>query len=255
MHWDTKRRLIYAFATLFVIATLLVISFRKVLFPDPTCVDMKQNGFETGVDCGGECALRCSAEVYPLSVLWSTAVKSSQFTYDIVGLVSNKNINNASRALGYTFTAYSEKGDILDTFNGTTTAPLDGEFPIIIQNVTLSEAPFRVGMTLNDTAHYKVRENPATPTVSITNRVYEAGTVSRVYAQVKNNKQFEVRDLEVRVLLLDAKDNVFAVGTTLVPFLTREESRQISFTWNKAFEEAPTRILVYPIFSPFQVRE
>jgi prophage antirepressor-like protein len=76
-----------------------------------------------------------------------------------------------------------------------------------------------------------------------------------VYAQVKNNKQFEVRDLEVRVLLLDAKDNVFAVGTTLVPFLTREESRQISFTWNKAFEEAPTRILVYPIFSPFQVRE
>lgn len=255
MQWDTRRKIIYAFVTLFVTATCLVFLFRGVLFPEPTCFDGQRNGFEIGVDCGGECVLRCREEVYPLSVVWSSAVKSSEFTYDLVGLVSNKNIDNASMFLGYTFTAYSSKGEVLDRLSGTTTPPLDGEFPIIVQNVTLSEEPNHVVLTLNDTQHFKVKENPASPTVSITNKTYEAGKTPRVYAQIKNTKQFEVRDLEVRAILLNERGNVFAAGRTFVPRLLGEESQQLVFIWKNSFETPPARVLIYPIFNPFNVRE
>jgi hypothetical protein len=255
MNWDTKRKVLYAFFVVIVLSILTIFFLHSKLFPDPTCFDKKQNGYESGVDCGGVCRLRCENEVYPLTVLWSTAVKSSSSHYDLVGLVSNKNINNASLGLGYLFTVYSASGDVLTTISGTTTAPLDGNFPIILQDVPLSETPERVTLSLVDSPHYLVKENPVSPTVTVSNRVYEPGIKPRVYALIKNNKQFEVRDLEVRVLLFDENNNVFAVGRTIIPLLVREQAQKIVFTWNTVFEKPPTRILVYPIFNPFQVQE
>ncbi|MEN9881197.1 MAG: hypothetical protein RLZZ308_380 [Candidatus Parcubacteria bacterium] len=255
MLWDTKRRVLYGLATMCFLATVTIIVFFDTFFPKPTCKDGKQNGFEIGVDCGGTCSLRCSSEVVPLTVLWSRAVDSTSGSYDLVGLVSNTNINNAARGVGYTFSVYNKEGGVVTTFQGTTTPPLDGKFPIIVQNVSLSEKPDRVTLTLVEAPHYAVRENPASPTVTILDRRYEKGQIPRLYAFIKNMKRIEVRNLEVRAILFDADDNAYAVGTTIIPFMDKEEVHEVVFTWNTPFTQEPTRIGIYPIFNPFQVRE
>jgi hypothetical protein len=167
MEWSTKRKVVYALVVGVISATVTIFFLRDRLFPPPTCVDRKQNGYEVGVDCGGACALRCTQEVSPITVLWAKAISSGKGTYDIVGMVNNNNIDNASYEMGYTFTLYDGQGQILGTVSGSTTAPLGGKFPIIIQNFPLQEAPRSVLLALSDTPHYKVEESPTSPTIKI----------------------------------------------------------------------------------------
>ncbi len=252
MNWDTKRKVIYAlaFGTAVIAGALFLL--RGVIFPEPSCIDRRQNGFELGVDCGGVCALRCAQEVNPLAVVWSKAVPAGgNGLYDFVGMIRNTNIDNASYEVGYTFTSYDEEGMVTVQLSGSTTLPLDGMFPVIIQNIPLSKEPVRVSLTINDGPHYKVQESPTSPTVRIVERRYEAGTISRVHAVVMNTKRLEITNLPVRVVLFDANDNAYRVGQTIIPVLPKEGVQEVVITWNEAFLVTPTRIGVYPIFNPF----
>ena len=252
MNWDTKRKAQYfiSFAT-FVIA-IVVFFARDIIFPEPTCFDTKQNGYELGVDCGGTCSLRCTQEVKPLTVEWSKALPVAKGLYDFVGMVRNTNIDNASKELTYTFVAYGDEGQELSTLSGKAITPLDGTFPIIIQNISLDQKPRSVALTLLDGNHYKVIENPSSPTIRILERRYEPGVIPRVYVTIMNTKRLEITNLPVRVVLFDAYENAYAVGQTLVPVLPKEGVQELTITWNEPLPYAPSKIGVYPIFNPFE---
>jgi hypothetical protein len=241
----------YALAVFIFCTALGVYVLRDILFPTPTCFDAKQNGYESGIDCGGVCSLRCEQEIIPLTVLWSRHLRVATGTYDLVAMVHNKNINNASKALGYTFSLYNKEGGLLGEYSGTTTAPVDGDFPIIIQSATPTGTPETIAVHLNDTEHYSVEEKPTLPTVRVGNEEYEPGSIPRVYAMVMNTKRVVILDLPVRVVLYDADDNAYAVAQTVIPRLDKEEIKDITFTWNAPLPYAPTKIRVYPIFNPF----
>lgn len=251
MSWELKRKIIYAVAVVIGVLAISIFLLRETLFPTPTCFDKKQNGFESGIDCGGGCLLRCEQEISPLTVLWVKAVHGGKDMYDLVAMVNNNNIENASLETGYTFSLYDEQGNISGFLSGSTTAPLGGKFPIIIQNITLKKAPTSVTLTLSDSPHYSVKESPSSPTIKIVDRRYEAGQIPRVYATIVNTKRAEINNLPVRVLLFDEKDNVYAVGQTVIPFLGKEEIKEIIITWNGPLLTSPTRIGIYPIFNPF----
>lgn len=250
MDWQLRRKLMYGFATLITISAVSVYFARDIFFPDPTCFDTKQNGFEIGVDCGGTCSLRCASEVVPLSVLWANALLSTKSTYDLVAMVSNKNINNASKYISYTFVVYNAEGRVIEEIQGKTITPLDGDFPIIRQNIHLSQIPDKVTLQIEDTRHYKVDEKPTSPTVRVMNERYEAGSVPRIYATLVNTKRTTVLNLPVRVVLFDQDNNAYAVGEMTIPRLEKEEVKEITFTWREELKSAPVRIRVYPIFDP-----
>lgn len=251
MNWYTQRRFMYGGAVLFFITAFALYTLRDSLFPAPTCFDSVKNGNENGIDCGGTCSLKCTQDIVPLTVSWSRALKTSSTTYDFVAMISNKNIDNSPRALPYTFTALSNDGTVLAVVSGTTSAPVDGEFPIVRQNILLSDIPKELVTHITDGPHFGVKELPTSPTLRILSTRYEAGSIPRVYTVISNTKRVTVSNLPVRVLLYDINGNSFATGETLIPFLDKEQTKEISFTWNTPFASAPTRILVYPIFDPF----
>ena len=250
--WASKRKFIYAAGVIVALTLAGIYVFRDTLFPTPTCFDGKQNGFESGADCGGECSLRCSQEVLPLSVSFSRAVRTSSTTYDLIALVSNKNIDNAPREVAYAFIAYDAQGTEMARISGSTVAPIDGDFPIVEQNIALPYPPSNVSAVIaSNVPHYKVLEKPSVPTLRVIGARYEGGSVPRVYATVINQKRILLRNLPVRVLLYDTNGNAYAAGETLIPELDKEASRDIVFTWNSAFPFAPTKIRIFPILDPF----
>lgn len=254
MDWSTKRKIVYACAVIIAISGAGIFATKDILFPKPTCFDTKKNGFESGIDCGGACRLVCKADVSPFVVTWSKAIQVEKGVYDFVGMVRNSNINNASQVVGYTFQAYSRGETPIATISGSTTVPLDGLFPIIVQNTKLAESPQTVTLTLFDGDHYTVEENPISPTVRIGDRRYEAGDVSRVYATIINTKRMDINNLPVRVVLFDQYDNAYATGETYIEKLLKEESKEIVITWRNILSFPPTKIGIYPIFNPFSVR-
>lgn len=252
MSWEFRRKVMYALATITAVAALVVFLLRDTLFPAPTCVDKKQNGYEVGVDCGGVCALRCSSEVSPINVLFAKALPVGPGVYDLVGMVDNGNINNASVSTKYVFSLYNSQGQEIPGVRGETIIPLGGKSPIIVQNVRLSQRPYNVLLTLSDGPHFKVEEIPTSPTIKVLDRHYEPNPMTpRVYATLANTKQKELRNLPVRIVLFDDSDNVYAVGQTIVPRLGKEEVQEVIVTWDSSLPKTPTRIGVYPIFNPF----
>lgn len=235
---------------IFVIAITVYFS-RDLLFPTPTCTDGKQNGYETGTDCGGVCALRCTTEVQIERVVWAQALNTGPSRYDLVALVANKNIDAASQYVSYRFTAYNTLGEVMIVATGTTPTQLDSEFPIIVQNITLPEEPKNVTATLITGKYYKVANTTLTPLTRTTNIRYEKTDVSRVYATVANATRESFSNIPVRALLFDIEGNAYAAGETIIPYLDKDSSKLVSFTWGNVLPKDPSRIRIYPIIDPF----
>jgi hypothetical protein len=252
--WDTRRKIIYALAagiSLSVIAVLVAYSFKDAIFPQPTCFDKKQNGFELGVDCGGTCSLMCSQEIKPLTSTWAKAIPVRGDLYDLAAMIINTNINNASSKTSYTFTVYGANGNVIGTFSDSVVAPIDSIFPVIIQNVLLKEPPRNVILEITDDTHVRVPEHSAVSLIQVKNKRFENGSISRVYATIVNTRRIEIRDLPVKVVLFDVNNNAYAVGQTVIPFLDKEGVREIIVTWGGQFSAQPDSIGVYPIIDPF----
>jgi hypothetical protein len=251
-NWSARRKFIYGAGTAIALILLGVYTFRDTLFPTPTCFDTKQNGYETGIDCGGTCSLRCSQEVIPLSVTWARAIPTGNSHYDLVALISNKNIDNSPKQIAYTFVAYNKNGKEIARITGASVVPVDTDFPVIEQNLSLKEAPAEVSATVNaNVPHYTVAEKPSTPTLRVFNEKYEAGSIPRVYATVQNTKRLVLRNIPVRAVLYDADGNAYAVGQTIIPELGKEGVQDVVFTWDRAFAFPPTKTRIYPILDPF----
>lgn len=255
MDWATRRKFLYSISLLVFCSISSLYFLKDYIFKSPTCFDGKRNGYEIGVDCGGTCSLKCVQEVTPLTSLWAQSIMTSSSTYDLVGMVSNKNIDNASRYLDYTFTVFGDAGSVLAVFNGRTSAPIDGDFPITMQNVHISGAPVSTLLELHDQPHYSVPARPSVPTLNITGIRYEGGNVTRVYAIVKNTKQVVLNTIPVKVILFDINDNAYAIGDTIIPHLDKEGVEDISFVWPYGFKNNPTKIRIYPILDPFVRQE
>ena len=251
LNWNTKRKMLYAFVvSSFIISSVLYI-YRDTFFPAPTCFDNKQNGYESGIDCGGVCDLRCKDEVTPLSVIWTRFILVGPNTYDLIAMVSNKNINNAPKEISYTFFIYDKDGGNISFVDGKTIVPVDTDFPVIKQNIHINKIPSALVLKVNAGPSYKVSEKPTSPTVTVSNISYEKGDTTRVYANISNTKFTRLLDLPVRVILYGNDNNIFAVGETVIPLLDKQETKTVTFTWNFPLSQTPKVIRVYPIFDPF----
>lgn len=251
MNWATKRRVIYALTTTTTIVAIVLYVYRSYFFPEPTCVDRKMNGFEIGVDCGGVCALRCESEVAPLVVEWTRALKTSKTSYDLVAFVSNKNIDNAPRFVSYKFSVYDKATHIIFEKEGQTLVPVNSDFPIILQNIELKSEPAQVSIELSKENNYKTFEKPAKPTIRVRQPSFENGDIPRVYVTIVNTKTTSVKNIPIRVVLLDSLGNAIGVGERFLERLAAEEEKNLVFTWDMHFAEEPATIKVYPIMDPF----
>lgn len=251
MKWAQRRKFIYGFSIGVFVIAVVVYLLRGFIAPTPTCSDNKQNGYESGVDCGGTCALRCTSEIQTQRIIWARALETSPNTYDLVAFISNKNTDSATPSLLYTFTAYDEDGKVLIIATGTTPSLLDGEFPIMVQDVILATKPKSVTANLVTGKYYKINDVTRAAGISVSNIRYEGGQSPKVFASIINLKRESFSNLPVRVVLYDIEGNAYGAGETVVPFLDKESSAQVSFIWKQSFSITPVKIRIYPIIDPF----
>lgn len=251
MDWSMRRKVIYGVTTLFFFMAVGAFLFQNILFPDPTCFDNEKNGYESGIDCGGTCSLKCSSEVMPIKVLWSRALPAGEGRYDFVSLIENKNIDNAPRDVGFSFSAYSREGAEVFSYTGTTTISVEDEKPIILADQIVNGIPDRVVLTLFPAYHYAAKERPKTTLVRTVRVRHEEGDISRAYVTVKNMTQKTFVDLPVRVVLYDAQRNAIAAGETRIKLLGPEEEPELVFTWKVPFDGDVASTVVYYDFKSF----
>ena len=119
MSWTQKRKSFVTFVvltTIFCVAALVTVPF---LIENPTCTDKKQNGTESGIDCGGACSVVCSTSNNAIRILWERAVLVDTGLYDAVGYISNANNNATPRIVRFSVSVFDEKGDTIAIREGS----------------------------------------------------------------------------------------------------------------------------------------
>jgi hypothetical protein len=257
LDWGSKKKLSY----LSVFILMMLIGIFILIFPylnkAPTCFDGKQNGDETGVDCGGSCARVCTNQAYGLVNIWSRAFWVNNSNYNVMALIENQNTEAGVPLISYEFRIYDDKNIFLGRRQGTTFINSNDRSVVFESGFDFgNRRPVRVDFQFtNQPTWIRIdRRQRDALSIDVKDRVLSNQFESpRLEAIVVNNTLTDIKELDVYAILYDENENVLNVSKTYIPELMRASEYKIIFTWPRAFEKSPTRIDIFPQVNVFEL--
>lgn len=255
--WSAQRKIIYLAVALGLILILFFIFIFPRLRTTPTCFDGKQNGGEAGIDCGGNCALFCSATALDMSILWARPFKVIDGRYNVLALVENQNTDTALASIAYEFRLYDENNVFITRKTGTTY--------ILPNNKTaIFEAGLDTGSRIATRAEFSFIEQPLwlqTPKLSKGGFSVSSSDITlkdvfikpSLTATIKNNSKYDLFDFDVIAILYNQNNGVISASRTFIEQLNKDSDYTAFFTWQEGFSEEPVRIEILPQVNVFGV--
>ena len=121
--WSQNRKTIYALILVIAIIGIIGIPSFLLFYKAPTCFDGKQNGRETGLDCGGKCTRLCQSSFLAPNVAWSRIEKVVYGTYNAVAYIINPNNEGEAKNVPYKMSLFDKDGMLIIENFGTVTIP------------------------------------------------------------------------------------------------------------------------------------
>ncbi len=255
MTWALRRQLLYILIlVLFFGGIAFSVLYPKLTKP-PTCSDGKQNGVETGVDCGGMCAKACLEQADNVSVLWSRVFRVVPGRYNAVAYLVNHNKNTAIQKINYRFRFADANNIYIGKRDGSTYVPPTGKFAVFEPAIDLgSSVPVFVSFEFTQVPNWvfvsEEKINQVKTTVSNISLIDDT-TTPKLSATVKNNSLFTIPDVNVIAILYDSTNNAVSASRTYLEVLNPEESKQVNFTWPEAFSSKVVAKEIIPIYNIF----
>lgn len=257
MTWAFKRQVFYVIALFLFFSIFGFLIIYPNLNKAPTCADNKQNGNETGVDCGGSCALACIAEVDPISILWARAFKVIPGRYNAVAYLENHNKNTAVNKINYRFRFADENNVYIGKREGSTFVPPSGKFAVFEPGIDIGNSiPVYTTFEFTQIPEWTVvsqeKINQLEVLVSNITLVNEE-TSPMLSATIKNNSLFVIREMDIIAILYDANRNAVSASRTYLEMLAGEESRDVNFTWPEPLSSRVIAKEIIPLYNIFLV--
>lgn len=255
MSWAARRQFVIVSILLLITGGLVFWYYAPVIFVQPSCTDLKQNGDEVGVDCGGVCTNFCASQIKSPTVLWSRAFKVADSVHNAVAYIENQN-GAGSESLPYEFRLYDEKGVFVARVQGVAVVPPSGSYAVVetgIQTGTanITSTTFEFGkstapwMRIDDEIS-KLRLSSSSIALDTT------GVVPRLSATLTNTSPTTtLRDVSVAAILYDASNNAITASKTFVSEFAPQTSQAVFFTWPKAIATPVVRYDILPTINVF----
>ncbi len=248
--WAFWRRLQYGTAYFLVLTGVCVGAYFYFFYEAPTCFDMKMNGEELAIDCGGACTRICSFTVRPPSVEWAKSFPANVGQYNAVAYVENANKHAGTPELKYTFTL-KDKDGVITTRNGKTILPPDSTYPVFEGRIdTNGRTPTETILTLEPADMWLPyaygRSQFRTSDLALSG----ADARPRLNARIENNELTGAKNIEVVATIFDARGNPLTASQTFIPELDSRSGKDIVFTWPRPIAktlrscEVPTDVVV-----------
>ncbi len=254
MTWAFKRQLIYISALILFFGAILFFTITPKLNKAPSCEDKKQNGTETGIDCGGSCTKACQSEVDPISILWSRSFRVIPGRYNAVAYLENHNQNTAVNKINYRFRFADANNLYIGKREGSTYVPPSGKFAVFEPGIDVGNSvPVYTSFEFTQAPDWKIvsKEKIDQLKVLVSNiNLINEKTAPALSAVVKNSSLFTIKDISVVVILYDAEHNAVSASRTYLNELKGEEVKDIDFTWP---EPLPAEIVAKEIIPLYNV--
>lgn len=251
--WAMKRKSI-TFG-IFLLFVLLFVALPAYYFTrsSPKCNNLIQDGDETGVDCGGSCALLCKPETLPLITRGEARItRNALNSYVASVLVENPNLSGEVKRAKYKLSIYtSGVKEPVKVFNKETYIGPNSTFALFEGPFVLSGmGPFRAVFEWEDHLIWeKSVESSVVIGVESPSLLTTATSSQRLEARLINRSTKSVGNVEVVAVISDIDGNTVTSGKTFVDLIEAGESVPVSFSWPEPFVGTPvtTRILTHPL--------
>lgn len=256
--WALKRQIFYTVIIILAISIFAFIIISPNFNKAPSCTDGKQNGTETGIDCGGLCANACIVQVDPVSIIWARAFRVVPGRYNAVVYLENHNRNIAVNKINYKFRFADANNVYIGKREGSTFIPPSGKFVIFEPAVDIGNSiPVYTNFEFTQTPQWVtvLQEKINQLQILISNIVLvNEDTSPRLSATLKNNSFFSIPEMEVIAILYDENHNAVSVSSTFLESLSGEEVREINFTWPEPFNSKIVSKEIIPLYNIFSVK-
>lgn len=258
MTWALKRQIFYV---LILVSFLAIFGF-LIVYPKinkaPSCADNKQNGNETGIDCGGSCLNACIAEVSPVSILWSRAFKVIPGRYNALAYLENQNGNVAISKINYKFRFADGNNVYIGKREGSAYVPPSGRFAIFEPGIDIGNSvPVYTTFEFTQTPQWitvpQEKINQLKVLVSNINLINEE-TNPALSAVIRNNSLYSIPKIDVIAILYDADNNAVSASRTYLETLAGEESKEVNFTWPEPFSGKVIAKEIIPMYNILSVQ-
>ncbi len=232
--WSTKRKLTYAGSAIILLGVLIIVPLFKLFYKAPTCFDGKQNGDETGLDCGGSCKRLCQSAFLPPRIKWGGAKleKLANGLYNASSYIINPNIIGGAIKVPYKISLYDAEGVLITERLGKVNLyphrdSLAFENAIKVNNSIPKTATFEF---INSPLWFKSNDQLAG--ISIIDKKYEEDDkTSSLQIILENKTLYPYTNILVSVILYDIDDNVIGFSQTKVDNISKNSKETAVFTW------------------------
>ncbi len=247
--WAKQRQLMYGSAV-FIFFALVIGTPTYLLFFNkaPTCFDRKQNGSETGIDCGGQCVTACARDVVAQPVvIWARPFLVANGITNLVAYVQNPNVDYIAEPVEYLFRVYDKDNVLIGTRVGRAAVPPSKVFPIFEQSFNSGfKKPVKAYFEFTEPLTWKKYTSIKPEFDVIDKRLSGASSTPKLEAVLVNKTIDTYRNIEVVALVYDTDGNAIASSRTIVDVLYGNSESPLVFTWPEAFNVSTSKIEIIP---------
>ncbi len=259
MDWAERRKLTYVALVLVFFGVVAFAIIHNVTNITPTCFDHKQNGNETGVDCGGGCNVYCPSQLADPVIEWVRVFPVTPGLVDAVAYITHDYPIASAKSVGYEFKLYDADNNQIADRTGTTFLGPAGNSAIVetlipIANGTVSLARFSfvdpISWKKVSPNFSQVVINTDHNTISTFSSAVPGGVATRLTATLQNQSRFNFSNLDVVAIFYDKDGNAITASKELLPSLSGLQSTTMYFTWPYSIANI-ARVEIIPRFNPF----
>lgn len=256
--WALKRQIFYVIILISFFSFFgFLIIYPKINKP-PSCVDNKQNGNETGTDCGGLCLNACIEQVDTVSVLWARAFKVVPGRYNAVAYLVNHNKNAAVQKINYRFRFADSNNIYIGKREGSAFIPPGGNFAIFEPGIDIGNSiPVYVTFEFTQAPQWlqvsqeKINQlKILVSNIQLTNET----TFPKLSATIKNNSLFTISNVDLIAILYDGSGNAISASRTFLDQLNPFQNADINFTWPEPLPGIVVVKEIIPMYNIFYVK-
>lgn len=256
--WGFKRQIFYIIVLILFFSFFGFLILYPVLSKPATCTDGKQNGNETGVDCGGSCLSACSSQVDSISVLWARAFRVLPGHYNAVAYIVNHNKNAAVQKINYRFRFADARNVYIGKREGSTFIPPGGNFAVFEPGINIGNSiPVYVTFEFTEMPEWlqvsQVKIDQLKVLISDI-KLSDEDTLPRLSATIRNISLFTIPNMNVIAILYDAGGNAISTSRTYLTELSPLQNADINFTWQEPFSGAVVAKEIIPMYDIFTVK-
>lgn len=249
LNWSVRRQLLYYAVAAAVAIVLGVLAWQVIFSNEATCFDKRQNGGESGVDCGGPCSLLCQNVAREPVALWSRAFSTGPHTYTAAAYVQNQNAGAGAHAVSYSFKLFDKDNLLIAEKTNVTDLPPVRTIAIVEPNIDVGNRTVaRTLFSFSTVPSWGKVPAERVIELEVTDQQLSADG-SRLSATLGNNTLEDATNVTVVGVLFDPGGTALAASKSVIGRIARKSSEPVVFTWpDGTIGVSRAEIIVLPSF-------